>query len=87
MSKFLKSLFSTNEKEIDSLILGAFLILLVGLGLSIYAIIHDPSTWNPLTYSTGLSALLVALGGGKKLRDSSTPLPHDQEANDPTETK
>ena len=76
MTCFFKSLLSSSDLEVDSIIFAGLVALLVLIGLSVYATIQSPGAWNPITFATGAATTIASVAGGKTARDRwSAPPP------------
>jgi hypothetical protein len=71
MTKFLASLLSGGEAEVDAVNVGVMVALVVLCGVTIYVVIQDHTSWNPTTFSLSVAGLLGACAGGKRLRDGT----------------
>jgi hypothetical protein len=72
---FVKSLISSSDHTVDSMIIGGLSGLTVFLGVTIYVVIQDYHQWNPSNFGMGFGAILGALGVGKGARDYMSPAP------------
>ena len=79
---FLSALFSGDETAVDSIVVCGLVLTLTLAGIAIYMTIVEPQSFNPVTFSTGGSALIAATAAGKTARDrlstSPPPAPGDQ---------
>lgn len=65
---WLKALLSgSRDIADDSAVAGLFLVFGFVFNASV-AVMHDPATWNPLTYGGGAAALAAGVGAMFKLR-------------------
>lgn len=65
---FLTSLLSSDDRSVDSVIMGGLAALCFLFGLETWDVArgHD---FQPLNFATASGALLAAIGGAKRLRD------------------
>jgi hypothetical protein len=79
----LRSLFSGDEKTVDSVIvagIGALVMLIVYAG---YQLALHPELFNPIAYAGGASGLVASIGGSKRFRDGPSNLATGGPANQP----
>lgn len=69
MEKFLKGLLSGDETGIDSVIACSIFSLLIFFTLTVYAVLMDHSSWNPITFATSSGTIIGIGAGGKTVRD------------------
>jgi hypothetical protein len=71
--KLLKDLFTEKDGESFELLaaLGA-LAVVVALGLQIY-VTYRSGTFDLINFGTGITALIVGIGGGQKLKPQTEP--------------
>ena len=68
---FLEALIHSDDRSVDSVIVGGLLALVVLCGLAVYDAIWLGHAFAPLNFATGAGALLGAMGGAKRLRDGA----------------
>lgn len=73
---FLTALFAGDDRGVDPLTFFGFLALATLLGVTIYAAIHDPASWNPATFATAAVGISVATASSKRIRDGKTNAPN-----------
>lgn len=71
--RFFASLVSATDGQVDSIIVGGIIALLVLCGLSTWNVVELHNAFGPLDFATGCGAILGAIGGGKRLRDGPGP--------------
>lgn len=77
MRLFLSRLLSGDESGVDSVVVGGFASLFVLFGMTVYAGVHDPATWSPVSFVTAAGGIIATFAGGKTVRDrlSQAPAP------------
>ena len=63
------ALFDSDNRSVDSVIVGGLASLFVYLGLSIFDVAWQGHDFGALNYGGGVIAILGAIGGSKRLRD------------------
>lgn len=72
---FIRHLLSGDETGVDSVIACSVFALFVFFGISVYVVLHDTASWNPLTYSTSAGAIIGIGATGKTARDRWANVP------------
>lgn len=73
---FWRQLVSPDEAAVDSIIVGGGLAMAALIGMAVWQTWHDPAAFNCLSFGGGTSAILGAIGAGKRLRDGVSNEPH-----------
>ena len=72
---FLRALVSGDESGVDSVVFAGLLALGVFLGISVYAAVKEPASWNGITFATGAGAIIATKAASKTARDRWSQLP------------
>lgn len=68
MMTWLKNLFAQSREAVDDSAFGAIILVLGFVSGSLWATIHHPELWNPLTYGGGAAGLASGIGAMYRLR-------------------
>lgn len=63
--------FASDDRTVDSVIVGGFVALFFLCGLSAYDVIRHGHDFGYLNFGTGCAAVLGGMGGAKRLRDGA----------------
>lgn len=66
---FLARLLASDDRSVDSVIVGGMLGMIVLCGLSTYDVVAHSAAFGPVNFGAGAGSILGAIGAGKRLRD------------------
>ena len=66
---FVSSLVSSDEREVDSLVVAGLMALVVMICITVYTVLHDAASWSPANFAGGAATLIASVAGGKTARD------------------
>lgn len=73
---FLRALLSSNDLTADSVVFAMLLCTLTYCGVSAYAGVTHPESWNPMNFGTGAGLVVGSIAVCKGWRDKlSSPPP------------
>ena len=68
---FISALIHSDDRSVDSVIIGGLLALIVLCGLSIYDVVRSGHDFGYLNFGAGCASILGGVGGAKRLRDGT----------------
>lgn len=72
---FITNLLAKDDSGADIIGFCGVIALLVLCGISVYAVVTSPGSWNPITFAAAVTAHLGAISGGKTVRDRFSTAP------------
>ena len=68
-ANFGQALISSDDRSVDSIIMGGIVSLIALILFSGYALWRDPAAFNPINFGSASTMILAGVGGGRRLRD------------------
>ncbi len=65
----LASLVSSDDRSVDSIIVAGLVAIAALVLFCGYALMRDPTSFNPINFGGAVSAILAGIGGGRCARD------------------
>ena len=76
---FLRALLSSSDLAADSVVVAMLLCTLTFCGISAYAGVTHPETWNPTNFGGGAALVVGVIGALKGCRDWLSPQPQPEQ--------